>query len=63
MGFKGLLGLCAASVAIIAVEAHGGGGGHQKPIQVAPDADWATRHMAGTFPSVFKFAYRYTDAK
>jgi len=51
MAFKILLTLCAASMAIIGVEAHGGGGGHQKPIQVAPDADWATRHMAGKFQS------------
>jgi len=49
MVFKKLLGICAASMAIIGAEAHGGGGGHQKPIQVAPDADWATRHMAGIF--------------
>jgi len=29
------------------VAAHGGAGGHQKPLQVDADADWATRHMAG----------------
>ena len=46
MAFRRLLGLCAASMAVIGVEAHGGGVAHQKPIQVDPDADWATRHMA-----------------
>lgn len=36
------LSLALASLAM----AHGGE--HQKPIEVAADADWATRHMAGT---------------
>lgn len=40
---------CAASVALISVAlAHGGA--HQKPLQVDPNADWATRHMAGKIP-------------
>ncbi|KAL3421462.1 hypothetical protein PVAG01_07907 [Phlyctema vagabunda] len=41
-GFK-LLGVCA----VFATVALGHGGtAHQKPLEVAPDADWATRHMA-----------------
>jgi hypothetical protein len=48
--------LLAAYAALIAfaggVVAHGGGVAHQKPIQVAPDADWATKHMAGKIDSL-----------
>jgi len=43
--------LCAASMAVVGVSAHGGGVAHQKPLQVDSDADWATRHMAGRFIS------------
>lgn len=49
MTIRRLLAACAASIAFATgVTAHGGGGGiaHQKPIQVDPDADWATKHMA-----------------
>jgi hypothetical protein len=50
MTFRRVLGLCAASMAILGLAtAHGGG--HQKPIEVDPKADWATRHMAGTYLS------------
>ncbi|KAK0109739.1 hypothetical protein ONS95_002417 [Cadophora gregata] len=36
---------CAAAAALISVAlAHGGA--HQKPLEVDPNADWATRHMA-----------------
>lgn len=39
---------CVASMALVGiVAAHGGGLAHQKPLTVDPDADWATRHMAG----------------
>ncbi|CAG8973814.1 hypothetical protein HYALB_00005559 [Hymenoscyphus albidus] len=44
MAGRRVLALCATSLAL--VTAHGGGNSHQKPIQVAEDADWATRHMA-----------------
>ncbi|KAF4630351.1 hypothetical protein G7Y89_g7786 [Cudoniella acicularis] len=45
MSFGRLLGACAASMALVGyVAAHGGA--HQKPLQVDPQADWATRHMA-----------------
>ncbi|TVY33317.1 putative calcium-binding protein [Lachnellula subtilissima] len=38
---------CAAIITLVGlVSAHGGGGAHQKPLQVDPEADWATRHMA-----------------
>lgn len=48
MTIRRLLAACAASITFAGgVVAHGGGVAHQKPIQVAPNADWATKHMAG----------------
>jgi hypothetical protein len=48
-----LLTVCVAAIALAGgAAAHGGGGAHQKPIEVAADADWATRHMAGKFSSI-----------
>ncbi|CZR51866.1 related to secretory protein SSP120 [Phialocephala subalpina] len=41
--FFGRLSMTCAALAGMAI-AHGGA--HQKPLQVDPDADWATRHMA-----------------
>lgn len=42
------LNICALlSMGVALVSAHGGA--HQKPLEVDPDADWATRHMAGKF--------------
>ncbi|TVY54691.1 putative calcium-binding protein [Lachnellula suecica] len=47
MAFAIITRVFAASLALAGlVTAHGGGGSHQKPLQVDPDADWATRHMA-----------------
>ncbi|RFU26194.1 hypothetical protein B7463_g10143, partial [Scytalidium lignicola] len=40
----------AFSVAMAGLTAAHGGGSHQKPIEVDPDADWATRHMAASSP-------------
>ena len=52
--------MCAASMAMLSlVNAHGGGGAHQKPLQVDENADWATRHMAGTSPSPFTELWRF----
>lgn len=52
MAMRNLVYWCAASMAALGlVQAHGGGASHQKPLQVDPDADWATRHMAGTTPT------------
>jgi hypothetical protein len=48
MAFGRLLSTCAASMAIVGLVTAHGGGAHQKPLQVDPEADWATRHMAGT---------------
>jgi hypothetical protein len=47
-----LLACCALNAA-----AHGGD--HMEQIVVAPDADWATRHMAGElyFPTSQRVAY------
>lgn len=57
MAFGKLLRTCAASMAVLGlVTAHGGGVAHQKPLQVDPEADWATRHMAGTCPSTSLFS-------
>ena len=51
MAMRRLLCACAASMAAVGmVTAHGGA--HQKPLIVDPNADWATRHMAGMFPSL-----------
>jgi hypothetical protein len=48
MAYGSFLGLCMAALcALGSVEAHGGA--HQKPLQIDPNAPWATRHMAGTF--------------
>jgi hypothetical protein len=58
MATRQLLAACAVSIAFAAgVTAHGGGSGiaHQKPIQVDPDADWATKHMAGKLGSLLKY--------
>lgn len=53
MTIRQLIAACAASIAFAGgVVAHGGGVAHQKPIQVAPDADWATKHMAGKIDSL-----------
>ena len=53
MAFGKLLRTCAASMAVLGlVTAHGGGVAHQKPLQVDPEADWATRHMAGTYSPI-----------
>jgi len=41
------LGIYALSVAFVGLAIAHGGVAHQKPLQVDPDADWATRHMAG----------------
>ncbi len=47
-----LLAVCAASIAFPGLtSAHGGEVAHQKPIQVDPNADWATKHMAGSLLS------------
>jgi hypothetical protein len=55
MAIGRLLIACAASIAFAAgVKGHGGGA-HQKPIQVDPDADWATKHMAGQLGSLLKY--------
>jgi len=49
MAFRRILNVCAVSVALVSVAAaHGGGAAHQKPLEVDPEANWATRHMAGT---------------
>ena len=46
MAFGRLFGLWTASVSTLGlVAAHGGG--HQKPLEIDPNAPWATRHMAG----------------
>ena len=50
MAFGKILKGCATSMAIVGLVAAHGGGSHQKPLQVDPEADWATRHMAGTVP-------------
>ncbi|RDL37249.1 uncharacterized protein BP5553_04682 [Venustampulla echinocandica] len=42
---RAILATCAASIALVGfASAHGGA--HQKPLEVDPEADWATRHMA-----------------
>ncbi|KAH8816238.1 hypothetical protein F5884DRAFT_775491 [Xylogone sp. PMI_703] len=42
-----IAGIYAAfSIAMATLVAAHGGGSHQKPLEVDPDADWATRHMA-----------------
>ncbi|KAG9239168.1 hypothetical protein BJ875DRAFT_501574 [Amylocarpus encephaloides] len=51
MACRRMLSVCATSITLVClVAAHGGDfrgmSAHQKPIQVADDADWATRHMA-----------------
>jgi hypothetical protein len=51
MAIKRLLAACVASITFAGLaSAHGGGVAHQKPIQIDPEADWGTRHMAGTLP-------------
>ncbi|KAG0645769.1 putative calcium-binding [Hyphodiscus hymeniophilus] len=44
MAIGRILNVCAVSMFVGLVAAHGGA--HQKPLQVDPEADWATRHMA-----------------
>jgi len=68
MAIGRILNVCAASMAIVGlVTAHGGGSAHQKPLQVDPEADWATRHMAeehhiGNFdPATFFTLHDYDD--
>jgi len=52
MAFGTIIGLCAASMALVGIAtAHGGA--HQKPLVVDDNADWATRHMAGKSISYF----------
>lgn len=46
MTFRRLFGLWVASVSTIGLAA-AHGGAHQKPLEVDPNAPWATRHMAG----------------
>jgi hypothetical protein len=41
-----IIGACTVLAGLATVAAHGGLA-HQKPLSVDPDADWATRHMAG----------------
>jgi hypothetical protein len=54
MGLRRLLVASATSMALLNLAtAHGGA--HQKPLQVDPEADWATKHMAGKLPLSFNF--------
>jgi len=62
-----VLRICALSVAFAGLASAHGGVAHQKPLQVDPDADWATRHMAeehhiGNFdPASFFTLHDYDD--
>lgn len=52
MAFRSALALYAVSLALID-PILGHGGAHQQPIELDPQVDWATRHMAGMF--VFRY--------
>jgi hypothetical protein len=56
MAFRRMLVSYAASLAIVGTAMAHGGAAHQKPLTVDPEADWATRHMAGMslFPIFIK---------
>lgn len=57
MAFRRLFGLWAISASTFGlVAAHGGG--HQKPLEVDPNAPWATRHMAGRSPYYESYGLR-----
>lgn len=63
------LGRIGGLLACVGLAVAHGGVAHQKPLAVAPDADWGTRHMAGEIPSnpfAFDFdgdvAYQLTNA-
>jgi len=46
MAFPRFILYCVAPIAFAALAIAHGGGAHQKPLEVDPNADWATRHLA-----------------